>query len=108
MKQPLLHSLLATSSLLAISLMYTSIDVKAAADPATMPQTTQTSDTAQAETSKQDSVAQTQNQTASQTETPTDAKKAGTPQNTQPNNNDTFIPSETISEDLAVSFPVDI
>lgn len=37
-----------------------------------------------------------------------DSKKSGTPQDVKTNKDDTFIPSESISEDLAVSFPIDI
>ena len=35
-------------------------------------------------------------------------KNAGAPDDAKTKKNDTFIPSEAISEDLAVSFPIDI
>lgn len=65
------------------------------------------SDTAQSVTTQ---AATTQAATTQATTTQAEAdKKAGLP-NDNPNTkgNDTFIPSEAISEDLAVSFPIDI
>lgn len=39
---------------------------------------------------------------------PTDAAQAGTPRSGESSDSEVFIPSEEISEDFAVSFPVDI
>ena len=69
---------------------------------------TQTNTSTVAKTDNQQTPQPTSQQSNTANTANTTDKATGDVANPPANNNDTFIPSESISEDLAVSFPVDI